>query len=206
LNRVSNVSGSAVDRDWWRGAVIYEIYPRSFQDTTGDGVGDLAGITRRLAYLAELGVDAIWIAPFFQSPMKDFGYDVSNYTAVDPLFGTLADFDDLIAEAKRLGIKVMIDQVLSHGSRRAARAATTRSTTGTSGPIRSPTARRPTTGCRSSAAPPGSGTRAAASTTSTISWSSSPTSTSITGRCRTRSSTRSASGWSAASTVSASTR
>jgi alpha-glucosidase len=102
--------------DWWRGAVIYQIYPRSFQDTTGDGVGDLAGITRRLPYVADLGVDAIWISPFFPSPMKDFGYDVSNYTDVDPMFGTLADFDRLIAEAHRLGLKVMIDQVLSHTS------------------------------------------------------------------------------------------
>ena len=109
-------AGSVSAADWWRGAVIYEIYPRSFQDTSGDGVGDLAGITRRLAYLADLGVDAIWIAPFFKSPMKDFGYDVSDYTAVDPLFGTLADFDALIAEAHRLGLKVIIDQVLSHTS------------------------------------------------------------------------------------------
>jgi alpha-glucosidase len=104
------------DAEWWRGAVIYEIYPRSFQDTTGDGVGDLPGITRRLPYLADLGVDAVWIAPFFKSPMKDFGYDVSDYNAVDPLFGSLADFDALIAEAHRLGIKVIIDQVLSHTS------------------------------------------------------------------------------------------
>jgi alpha-glucosidase len=107
-----------IDRqaDWWRGAVIYQIYPRSFQDTTGDGVGDLRGITRRLGYVADLGVDAVWISPFFVSPMKDFGYDVSNYTDVDPLFGTLADFDALIAEAHRLGLKVIIDQVLSHTS------------------------------------------------------------------------------------------
>ena len=109
-------AGAVSDKDWWRGAIIYEIYPRSYQDTNGDGVGDLAGITRRLPYIAELGVDAIWIAPFFQSPMKDFGYDVSDYKAVDPLFGSLADFDTLIAEAHRLGIKVMIDQVLSHTS------------------------------------------------------------------------------------------
>src|SRR5215475_5707944 len=102
-------ASAAADADWWRGAVIYEIYPRSFQDTSGDGVGDLRGITRRLPYLAELGIDAIWIAPFFKSPMKDFGYDVSDYKAVDPLFGSLADFDALIAESHRLGIKVMID-------------------------------------------------------------------------------------------------
>ena len=102
--------------EWWRGAAIYQIYPRSFQDTNGDGVGDLPGITTHLAYVAELGVDAIWISPFFTSPMKDFGYDVSNYRDVDPTFGTLADFDRLVAEAHRLGLKVLIDQVLSHSS------------------------------------------------------------------------------------------
>lgn len=106
----------ASSTDWWRGAVIYEIYPRSYQDTNGDGVGDLAGITRRLRHVAELGADAVWVAPFFRSPMKDFGYDVSDYTDVDPLFGTLTDFDVLVAEAHRLGLKVMIDQVLSHSS------------------------------------------------------------------------------------------
>jgi alpha-glucosidase len=106
----------AADADWWRGAVIYQIYPRSFQDTDGDGVGDLKGIAGRLDHIASLGVDAIWISPFFQSPMKDFGYDVSDYCAVDPLFGTLADFDHLIAEAHARNIKVTIDQVLSHTS------------------------------------------------------------------------------------------
>jgi alpha-glucosidase len=102
--------------DWWRGAAIYQIYPRSFQDTNGDGVGDLPGITAHLSHVADLGVDAIWISPFFTSPMKDFGYDVSNYRDVDPTFGTLADFDRLMAEAHRLGLKVIIDQVLSHSS------------------------------------------------------------------------------------------
>ncbi|MFC4157741.1 alpha-amylase family glycosyl hydrolase [Chitinimonas lacunae] len=100
--------------EWWRGAVIYQIYPRSFADSNGDGVGDLPGIIDRLPYIASLGVDAIWISPFFKSPMKDFGYDVSDYCDVDPLFGQLADFDRLVAEAHRLGLKVMIDQVLSH--------------------------------------------------------------------------------------------
>ncbi|TCP89152.1 alpha-glucosidase [Rhizobium sp. PP-CC-2G-626] len=104
------------DRDWWRGAVIYQIYPRSYQDSNDDGIGDLKGITRRLPYIASLNVDAIWISPFFTSPMKDFGYDVSNYNGVDPIFGLLSDFDDLIAEAHRLGIRVMIDLVLSHTS------------------------------------------------------------------------------------------
>ena len=86
-----------VDKDWWRGAVIYQIYPRSYQDSNGDGIGDLRGITARLPHVASLGADAIWISPFFTSPMKDFGYDVSNYTDVDGIFGNLADFDALIA-------------------------------------------------------------------------------------------------------------
>ncbi len=101
---------------WWRGAVIYQIYPRSFQDSDGDGVGDLPGIVDRLDYLAALGVDAIWISPFFKSPMADFGYDIADFRDVDPLFGTLADFDRLLAGAHARGLKVMIDQVLSHTS------------------------------------------------------------------------------------------
>jgi alpha-glucosidase len=112
--------GSDQDRragsDWWRGAAIYQVYPRSFQDTNGDGIGDLPGITARLPYIADLGVDAIWLSPFFQSPMKDFGYDVSDFRKVDPIFGTLADFDLLVARAHGLGVKVLIDQVLSHTS------------------------------------------------------------------------------------------
>ncbi len=102
--------------DWWRGAVIYQIYPRSFQDSTGNGIGDLRGIKQRLPYIAALGVDAIWISPFFTSPMADFGYDVSDFRDVDPVFGTLADFDAVVAEAHRLGLKVMIDLVFSHTS------------------------------------------------------------------------------------------
>jgi alpha-glucosidase len=104
------------DAPWWRGAVTYQIYPRSFLDTDGNGVGDLPGIIERLDYVASLGVDAIWIAPFFKSPMADFGYDIADYRDVDPLFGTLADFDGLLAKAHALGLKVMIDQVLSHTS------------------------------------------------------------------------------------------
>lgn len=106
----------AVDPEWWRGAVIYQIYPRSFQDSDGDGVGDLKGIVSRLDYLAELGIDAVWISPFFKSPMKDFGYDISDYKDVDPLFGSLDDFKTLVDAAHARGIKVMIDQVLSHTS------------------------------------------------------------------------------------------
>ncbi|NDV99303.1 alpha-amylase family glycosyl hydrolase [Salipiger sp. PrR002] len=107
---------STEDRDWWRGAVIYQVYPRSFQDSNGDGVGDLLGISRRLPHIASMGVDAVWISPFFRSPMKDFGYDVSDYCDVDPMFGSLADFDTLIETAHQLGLKVLIDLVMSHSS------------------------------------------------------------------------------------------
>jgi alpha-glucosidase len=101
---------------WWYGGVIYQVYPRSFQDTNGDGIGDLPGITQQLPYIASLGVDAIWISPFFPSPMRDFGYDVSGFCDVDPMFGTLTDFDDLVSAAHALGLKVVIDQVYSHTS------------------------------------------------------------------------------------------
>ena len=100
--------------EWWRGAVIYQIYPRSFFDSNGDGIGDLPGIIDKLDYVASLGVDGIWLSPFFTSPMHDFGYDVADYCDVDPIFGTLADFDRLIARAHALGLKVVIDQVYCH--------------------------------------------------------------------------------------------
>ncbi|WP_070153336.1 alpha-amylase family glycosyl hydrolase [Sphingobium phenoxybenzoativorans] len=109
------MSDSQSDR-WWRGAVIYQVYPRSFADSNGDGIGDLPGITAKLDHIASLGVDAIWLSPFFTSPMRDFGYDVSDYCDVDPIFGTLADFDALIARAHALNLKVIIDQVYSHTS------------------------------------------------------------------------------------------
>ncbi|MEJ0088076.1 MAG: alpha-glucosidase family protein [Pseudomonadota bacterium] len=101
---------------WWRGAAIYQIYLRSFYDTNADGIGDLPGILAKLDYVASLGVDAIWISPFFKSPMADFGYDIADYCAVDPIFGTLGDFDRVVAKAHAAGLKVMIDQVLSHTS------------------------------------------------------------------------------------------
>ncbi len=106
------------DKDWWRGAVIYQIYPRSFMDSNGDGIGDLRGISEKLEYVARLGVDGIWISPFFKSPMKDFGYDVADYREVDPIFGDLEDFDHMLQKAHDLGLKVIIDQVLSHTSDR----------------------------------------------------------------------------------------
>ena len=102
--------------DWWRGAFLYQVYPRSFLDTNNDGVGDLPGITHKLDYIAGLGVDGLWISPFFKSPMRDFGYDVSDYRAVDPLFGTLADFNALLLKAHDLNLKIIIDLVLSHTS------------------------------------------------------------------------------------------
>jgi alpha-glucosidase len=103
---------------WWQHAVIYQIYPRSFQDSDGDGIGDLAGILSRLDYLQGLGVDAIWLSPIYPSPMEDFGYDVANYTDIDPLFGTLPDFDRLVAELKSRGMKLIIDFVPNHTSDR----------------------------------------------------------------------------------------
>lgn len=101
---------------WWRGAVIYQVYPRSLMDSNSDGIGDIPGIIQKLDYIASLGVDAIWISPFFKSPMKDFGYDISDYRAIDPIFGSLEDFDELIVQAHARNIKIIIDQVLNHTS------------------------------------------------------------------------------------------
>lgn len=105
-----------VTEEWWRGAIIYQIYPRSFLDTNGDGIGDLKGVADKLDYIASLGVDAIWISPFFTSPMDDFGYDVADYRGIDPSFGDFDDFDCIIERAHALGLKVIIDQVYSHSS------------------------------------------------------------------------------------------
>jgi len=109
---------TAPGAEWWRSAVIYQIYPRSFADSDGDGIGDLPGVTAHLQALAELGVDAVWLSPFMTSPQKDAGYDVSDYCDVDPLFGTLDDFDDMLAEAHRRGIRVIVDLVPNHSSDR----------------------------------------------------------------------------------------
>ncbi len=106
----------AQNAPWWAHAVFYEIYPRSFQDSNGDGIGDLNGITARLDALHDLGVDAIWLTPFYPSPQVDFGYDISDYEAIDPMYGTMADFDHLIAEAKKRHIRVLLDMVMNHTS------------------------------------------------------------------------------------------
>jgi len=106
----------STERLWWQDGVIYQIYPRSFQDSNGDGVGDLAGIESRLDYLATLGIEAVWISPFYPSPMADFGYDVADYTGVDPIFGTLTDFDHLIAAVHARGLKLIVDFVPNHSS------------------------------------------------------------------------------------------
>lgn len=101
---------------WWQNGVIYQIHPKSFQDTTGSGTGDLRGVTQRLDYLQKLGVDAIWLTPFYVSPQIDNGYDVANYTAIDPAYGTLDDFDELAAQAKARGIRIILDMVFNHTS------------------------------------------------------------------------------------------
>src|SRR3954466_12167870 len=97
------------DKDWWRHGIFYQVYPRSFQDTDGDGVGDLRGIIERLPYLKSLGIDAVWLSPIFPSPMADFGYDVADYTGIDPLFGGMDDFDALVRAAHERDLKVILD-------------------------------------------------------------------------------------------------
>jgi len=109
-------AGPGRSEDWWRGAVIYQVYPRSFADSNGDGIGDLPGLTARLDHIAGLGVDAIWLCPVFTSPQRDFGYDVSDHLEIDPIFGTLDDFDAMLRRAHHLGLRVLIDQVWSHSS------------------------------------------------------------------------------------------
>jgi alpha-glucosidase len=110
------VHAPAAGTEWWRDAVIYQVYPRSFADGNGDGMGDLPGVTARLDHLAKLGVDAIWLSPFYRSPQKDAGYDVADYRQIDPLFGTLDDFDAMRARAHELGLRVIVDLVPNHSS------------------------------------------------------------------------------------------
>ena len=137
---------------WWQYGIIYEVYPRSFQDANGDGIGDLQGILQRLDYLAGLGIKGVWIAPFYPSPMADFGYDIADYCNVDPIFGTLADFDQLLQAIHERGLKLILDFVPNHTSDQhpwfleSRSSLTNPSATGTCGVIRLPMAGRPTTG------------------------------------------------------------
>ena len=105
-----------MNNKWWKKSVIYQIYPKSFQDTNGDGIGDLQGIIKRLDYLEDLGIDAIWLSPVYQSPQADNGYDISDYQGIDPMFGTMQDMEELISEAKKHNIKIIMDLVLNHTS------------------------------------------------------------------------------------------
>ena len=187
-------TNGATPNPWWSNAVVYQIYPRSFQDTNGDGFGDLKGITSRLDYLADLGVDVLWLSPVYKSPQDDNGYDISDYQDIDPLFGTLDDMDELLAEAHKRGLKIVMDLVVNHTSDehawfeasknkddehadwywwRPARPAMSRA-------LRVP---RRTGGVRISAVPLGSTIRSAANTTSTSSPGSSRISTGRIRRC-----------------------
>ena len=105
---------TGTQRKWWQNAVVYQIYPRSFQDSNGDGIGDIPGIIRRLDYLADLGIDAVWLSPVYRSPQDDNGYDISDYQDIDPMFGTLEDMEELIREAKKRNIRIVMDLVLNH--------------------------------------------------------------------------------------------
>src|SRR3954447_4053456 len=116
MSAVPDQPRPSADAPWWRSAVIYQIYPRSFADSDGDGVGDLPGIRSKLPYLRDLGVDAIWLTPFYPSPDADHGYDVADYVGVDPKFGTLRDFDALVAATHELGMRLIVDIVPNHTS------------------------------------------------------------------------------------------
>ena len=105
-----------MDQKWWQSSVVYQIYPRSFQDSNGDGIGDIPGITKRLPYIRELGADVIWLSPVYQSPNDDNGYDISDYQAINPEFGTMEDFDEMLQTAHSLGLKIVMDLVVNHTS------------------------------------------------------------------------------------------
>ena len=159
---------------WWQHAVFYELYPRSFADSNNDGIGDLNGITSKLDYLKDLGVDAIWITPCFPSPQVDFGYDVSDYENIDPMYGTLADFDTLASEAKKRNIRIILDFVMNHTSDQHKWFMDSKSSkisdiaTGTSGATAKARGSHRTTGSRPSAVQPGNSTRPRTSATTTI--------------------------------------
>ncbi len=103
-------------KDWWKRAVVYQVYPRSYQDSNGDGIGDLPGLTQRLPYIKKLGADVIWLNPIYKSPDKDNGYDIADYKSIQPAYGTMADFDNLLATAHKLGLKILMDLVVNHTS------------------------------------------------------------------------------------------
>ena len=150
---------------WWQQTVVYQIYPKSFADTTGSGMGDLQGITGRLDYLKELGVGAVWLTPVYKSPMVDNGYDIADYCSIDPSYGTMQDMDRLIAEAKQRNIRIVMDLVFNHTSDQHAwfqesrKDRTNANATGISGAIRKRMAQHRPTGAASSAARPGHWTR-----------------------------------------------
>jgi oligo-1,6-glucosidase len=187
------------DGDWWKSAVVYQVYPRSFVDSDGDGMGDLPGISARLDYLAQLGIDVLWLSPVYPSPQDDNGYDISDYQGIDPVFGSLADFDALVAGLHERGMKLVMDLVVNHSSDEHPWFVESRS--GRDSPKRDwywwrpprdgmavgdPGA-EPTNWVRSSRDRPGSWTRRRASTTCTCSRASSPTSTGRTRRSARRS-------------------
>ncbi len=208
---MSNDSEAAKVAAWWKRGVLYQIYPRSFQDSDGDGVGDLKGISDRLPYLSWLGVDAVWLSPIYPSPMADFGYDVSDYCGIDPIFGAFADFDALVESAHRVGVKVILDFVPNHSSNQhpwfveSRNRVRRRKETGTSGRTPSPTAARRTTGSPISAAARGLSTRRRDNITITPSSSSSRISTGAIPMCARRCTMRFVSGSIAGSTAFAST-
>ena len=175
---------------WWKRGIIYQIYPRSFHDSNGDGIGDLRGILERARLSAWLGVDAIWISPIYPSPMADFGYDVADYTDIDPMFGTLADFDALVAEAHARGLKLILDFVPNHTSDQhpwfiESRSSRDKREARLVHLARSGAGRRPAEQLAEpiSAAAPGSWTRRPGSTTTTPFSKSSPISTGATRKC-----------------------
>ena len=178
-------TNGATPNPWWTNAVVYQIYPRSFQDTNGDGFGDLKGITSRLDYLAGLGVDVLWLSPVYKSPQDDNGYDISDYRDIDPLFGTLDDMDELLAEAHKRGLKIVMDLVVNHTSDEHAWFQASKNPDDPRVRASSPARLAPnrTSGAPTSAAPHGSTARSVANTTCTSSRRSSPTSTGRTRLC-----------------------